>query len=491
MRGPGFDSRRCARHNARPPSVGSATGSKRVSPDRQDEYLERIKDEIRAEADAARARAPLPRRDPPPRAARSDASDGIERERLDYAIGDLTGPHYIAFIDHVYRAILKRRPDDAGASMQLRLLDAGAPKAEVIGNLRWSPEGRRVGVQVRGLLPRYALSKLVRVPVLGYLLQWGLAFAGLPVLLRHQRATDNWVAAGFNSVADAQRDNQRRLDEIESAHAALSTEHDRRSDELRVEIRRLQLRVDELEQRAATLERRADALDGRAGTIAHELGELRHYVHAANHWLASLQRSLGELDAAEAADRERADAFAAALPDEGSDAASARRERHRDWSAALAARLPPAGDVIDLGSGDGAWLAALAERGLQASGIEPNRHLAARAQGVRMAQGEPRAVLERCADEALDAVSLSAGLLATSDRDAIELLQQARRALKPRGWLALRCEREAHRLGQGDTDGARWLGWLAAAGFASPDIRRAGDAALVLASRGNEESARA
>lgn len=464
----------------RPQGEAPQTGWERVSPDRQDDYLERVKAEIRLEADAARTRAPLPRRDPPPRRPRSTQGDGIERERLDYSIAELSGPHYIAFVDHVFRAVLKRQPDDAGSTMQIRLLAAGAPKAEVIGNLRWSPEGRRIGTRIRGLLPRYVLAKLARLPVIGYALQWGIAFAGLPVLLRHQRAADTSVAAGFNTIADAQRDAGHRLDEVQ---ATLRTEHDRRSDELRGEIRRLQLRVDDLERRAHEFQLRADSLEGRTGAAAHELGELRQYVHAANHWIASLQRSLGDLEEGAAAERDSADAFAASLPeDEG--VAAARRERHRAWSAALAERLPQAASVLDLGSGDGTWPEALAERGFDAVGVEANAHLVARAKAGRVAQGDPAAALGRCADAGLDAISVSASVLAADPAAAVELLGHARRALKPSGWLALRCEREPHRLAAVDGDATRWSAWLAATGFQTPAIVRDGDAAIVLARRG-------
>ncbi len=469
-----------------------ARRDKRVSRDRQDDFLERIKDEIRAEADAARDRAPLPRRDPPPRSARAEDNDGIERDRLEYALGDLTGPHYIAFIDHVYRAILKRRPDDAGSSVQLRLLAAGAPKAEVIGNLRWSPEGRRVGVNVRGLLPRYALSKLVRVPVLGYFLQWGLVFAGLPMLLRNQRAGDHWTAAQFNHEADTDRELQQRIEELRSSHHALSTEHDRRSDELRHEIRRLQLRVDALEHQSADLQQRTARLQDGSGAIQHELGELRHYVHAANHWLTTLQNGLGDLERLEVAQRADVDAFVAGVPEDAT-AAAARRERHRVWAAAVSLRVPDAARLLDLGSGDGGWLSALRERGLDASGVEANAELVARSREAALALGTPAAVLERCADGALDGVSLPAALLAVSGHAsgalaAIDLLRQARRALKPGGWIVVRCEREPWRAAVADASAAaRCAGWIEAAGFATAETLPAGEVALVLARRGEAD----
>ncbi|HEX5125053.1 MAG TPA: hypothetical protein VFV97_17545, partial [Rhodanobacteraceae bacterium] len=109
--------------------------------DASDSYLERVKAEIRAEADTARQRAPLPRREaPPPRSTPTVSQDGtIDRARLDYAIAELTGEHYTAFVDRAFRALLKRPPDEPGLDAQVRLLAAGAPKAEILGNLRYSP----------------------------------------------------------------------------------------------------------------------------------------------------------------------------------------------------------------------------------------------------------------------------------------------------------------------------------------------------------------
>src|SRR5690348_1983175 len=80
---------------AAPSSPASTTDWTIVSSNRNDDYLERVKAEIRAEADAARARAPLPRDDvAAPAVPARPRQDGIERNRLDYAISELTGSHY-------------------------------------------------------------------------------------------------------------------------------------------------------------------------------------------------------------------------------------------------------------------------------------------------------------------------------------------------------------------------------------------------------------
>lgn len=451
------------RHHRAVRTHATITNWKAVSPS-TNEYLERVKAEIRAEADAARARTPLPRIDPPPRAAVA-RDDGIDRARLDYAIGELTGADYRAFIDHAFRALLKRPPDDAGSEVQMRLLAAGAAKAEVLGNLRWSPEGRRIGTRVRGLLPRYLLAKLVRVPVFGYVAEWGLAFAGLPMLLRHQRAADTANAARFNTAADAQREQGERL-------AELRTEHDRCNETIRDDIGRMLLRLDQLEHLTARLDGRVHGLEQRTDASAREMVELRHYVHAANHWVGSLQRSLGELEEAAATQRERAESFAAMIED-GADERAARQQRHSAWSAVLAAQLPQKAGVLDLGSGDGAWLAALLTRELDASGVEANAALVARAQERRLAValGDPLAALERCADASLEGITLSSSLLMAGASDASRLLGESLRALKPSGRLLLHIEADSYRFFDPATAGVdpqRVGALLVAAGFVAP-----------------------
>jgi SAM-dependent methyltransferase len=530
---------------------------KAVSSSEKGDYLERVKAEIRVEADLARQRNPLPRRDPPAQPVQPPSNDGIQRERINYAIQELTGANYVAFVDTAFRALLKRAPDDAGMAMQLRLLGAGAGKAEVLGNLRWSPEGKRIGTRVSGLLPRYALAKLARVPVVGYLVEWSLAFSGLPLLLRHQRAADTMNAAHFDAAVGAQHAHEHRLVALDAAVNRLGAEHDRlnadaekqrgyerRLDELAIRItgliverdqrdaalgenlRRILGRFDELEQRAEVLRVRSDAMEGRAAAVegriaplegrsealahraealalrseaiasrneatAGELVELRHYVHATNHWIASLQAALAGLEETASAERERTNALAAAVDVDAGESA-ARAARHADWAARLEAGLPPGARVLDLGSGDGAWLEALRAHKLAANGVEPNRALAERAQqrGVEVAFGDPLATLARCADADLDAITLAPSVIAGDDTLVARALSDIVRAIKPAGRVLLRIEDEPHRLDNlfaanpSPADARRWVALLVAAGFAHANVLPAPGAAAVMAQRG-------
>ena len=463
-----------------------------MSSNPQHDNLERVKAEIRADADRARLRNPLPRADvrsPSEQAPAQRPGFGavIQRERLDYATGELTGAHYHAFLDGAFRALLKRPPDEAGAESQMRLLVAGASKAEILGNLRWSLEGKRIGTRVRGLLPRYALAKLTRLPVLGYAVAWGIELAGLPILLRHQRAADTAAAARFTALTDAQQGHDRHLEELRSSVTAHSARHDQRLEAIGDDIRRALLRLDRVEQRAHALEDRTTTLEQGNATNARELAGLRHHVHTANHWVASLQHSLTAIEEAAKVRRRHADRLAAARNETPADAAT-RSARHAGWAMQLATRLPAASAVLDLGSGDGAWLDALGARGVVGRGIEANSVLVVRAQarGANIALGDPLDALARCAESSLGGLVIAAHAFPASDIDIADLLAQAQCALKPQGYLLLRLEQSAPRVvgtASALLDATLWAALLRGAGFDSVSELAATGATALIARR--------
>ena len=475
----------------------------------QHDFLERVKAEILSEAARLRASVPLPRVDPIDDAATAFAApavDGIERQRLDYAIAELTGSDYVAFVEQAFRAILKRPSDEGGREQQLQLLAQGAAKAEVLGNLRWSPEGHRIGVRVRGLLPRYALAKLGRVRGIGSIVQWGLAFAALPLLLRHQRAADTQAAARHGSllarideraggVQQELAQARAQLDAVIAAHATALANHDTAlaaHDESRSRLEyRLQSQHDErvrlVDATLHSVHARFEAIQRRGDGLSAEIAELRQHVLAMNHWTTSLQRSLDELEQVAEAARDETDALYAALATEG---ASARAAPLAATAGLFARNLSAEARVLDLGSGDGLWLRALAALGHAGNGVEPNAVLAQRARdaGVDVATGDAFALLGRCADASLDGLALDAGLLSANSFAILEFTRHAARALKPQAPLLLRFDlppRDAANAAAPLPDRlARARALVASSGFAAIETLDGDAAPGVLARRG-------
>lgn len=452
----------------------------------EDDYLERVKTEIRAEADAARKRGPAPRQDPPPRGKPlPPPASGIQRDRLDYAIRELVGAHYIGFIDQAFRSILKRPPDEAGMDAQVRLLAGGASKAEILGNLRWSAEGRRIGTRVKGLPTRYLLAKAARLPVVGYFVDWAIALAGLPVLLRHQRAADTSVEARFGAAAEATRVANARLDALQAELGHRVEALGERLHQLGEDLHQLRQHLGHLQGRIDAIEPRAARHEADARATVHRIDELQHFVHANNHWVATLQRSLGEIEEMARVEREHADGLVARVIEPAAEV-TARHERHALWSETLAQQLPPRARALDLGSGNGTWLAALLAQGIDASGVEPVAALArqAQARSLPVAAGEPLTALLRCADSSIDAVTLTAAALEESTVTTMTLLIEAGRALAQDGRVLVRIEREPSRMHESPAwDASRWQELLVAAGFAVARVFDADGASVVIAHR--------
>lgn len=104
-----------------------------------------------------------------------------------YTLDDLLRFHDQDFVINAYLAVLRRLADSDGLQHYLNLLRQGESKVAILGRLRYSPEGRRQGVKIRGLAGRFLLDTLYRTPLLGWVLQTFAVLAHLPGLERNQR----------------------------------------------------------------------------------------------------------------------------------------------------------------------------------------------------------------------------------------------------------------------------------------------------------------
>jgi len=161
------------------------------------------------------------------------APEGSRNSRL----SDFSGLHDAAFIGAAYQVVLKRRPDPNGEECYLEILRNGATKAEILGQLRYSPEGRAIGVTVEGLARAVFLDKLTRLPVVGRLFRALSAFWTLPDSERRIRAIANDLARiaaqgdrraelAHQASHDALRDVSARVSELANGLAARATRED-------------------------------------------------------------------------------------------------------------------------------------------------------------------------------------------------------------------------------------------------------------------------
>ncbi len=101
-----------------------------------------------------------------------------------YTVSDFCQYHDKVFIVNLFRAVLKREPDDQGMDYYLSHLRTGKKtKREIIANMRFSKEGRAKKVVVKGIKIPFLVALFYRVPVLGYLLKFVVALIKLPKLV--------------------------------------------------------------------------------------------------------------------------------------------------------------------------------------------------------------------------------------------------------------------------------------------------------------------
>ncbi len=383
--------------------------------------LAAIKDEIRTEAERMRERTPhatLPKTHPRP----LRRAEG-ERARLDYSIDELCRFPYTTFVDQAFRSILKRPPDPAGFEAHVRLLGSGASKIEILGNLRYSAEGRAIGARIPGLLPRYVLAKLHRVPVLGYASAWIVALGGLPRIVQQVRAIDTAHFARSFDIDAAGRKLREEVGELRDANERLAEST-------------LAAQALFEAQRAAEQQ----ALRGELEELAARSGD-SHLALSMNHWLTELRRNLGRLEDEEFAQRRKVESLLADVVARRTHGDAARASRLAAWSGLLAARLAPRARILDLGSGMD-WLVRLADAGFDAATVDSAAG-SPRSDAIVVVPGTPAAVLERTGAGALDALTVLAAGSLLRRLPATTLLESARRTLKPGGLFLLAFDLDA------------------------------------------------
>jgi O-antigen chain-terminating methyltransferase len=315
-----------------------------------------------------------------------------------YDVRNLLAFEHAVFVECAYLAILDRAPDPQGLANAMQFLAAGGDKILLLGGLRYSLEGRARCVHVRGLRARYALHRAYAVPVLGYLLESIVLAASLPRIARHARAVAFREAGRLH---DAEQDAARRHDALE---------------------RKLAYEADDREDLQRSIQALDASIQERAATLDTAFARLR------KQWEDSL--ASGHMPSG-------LDAFYAQFEDEF-------RGSRDEIKARVAVFLPhlaeadigsPDRPILDLGCGRGEWLEVLREHGLASRGVDLNRSCLdeLRARGFDVVEADFVEYLREAADASVGAVTGMHIVEHLPFPTLVELVDHARRVLKPGG----------------------------------------------------------
>lgn len=91
------------------------------------------------------------------------------------------------FLRMAYVAVLRRQIDSDGEDVYLHALERGMHKMEIILRLRFSPEGRKQNVRLRGAVLPLCDLFFCRIPILGYVYRVAKELVLLPRTLDQLR----------------------------------------------------------------------------------------------------------------------------------------------------------------------------------------------------------------------------------------------------------------------------------------------------------------
>ena len=430
-----------------------------------DDLLRRIRDELAhrhgdAVAPSAGVTAFSPSRDPPGDDAYSLLPDLELEPRFEinssgYAIEDFTQLPHAAFIRAAYRGLLCREPDPPGLNHFLQKLERGDSKRLILGLIRYSPEGRRHAISVRGLRWHFALERGCELPIAGRFVRFLVDLVRLPALMREARQNESRIAGQLAAVNEHAAAANRATYGMAAAFSQEQREaidrFDRALEKQALEAARMASWTTSAEQRlvagaaaAARMASWATSAEQRlvAGAAAHE-----SVARAAQ----ELETGLGGLAARlkgmedQADDQKRAgEAFALAFDEfyaAFEEKFRGERDDIKDRVAVYVPRLVDAGlgtseaPVLDLGCGRGEWLELLKDRGLRARGVDTNRTMLAhcRAMSLDVTEADALAALTETPAASLGAVTGFHIVEHLALPYLVSMLKETARTLRPGG----------------------------------------------------------
>lgn len=408
-------------------------------------------------------------------------------------------PNGAAFVERAFNTILHRPSDPNGLTYYASQLATGErSKIEILGKLRYSWEGRKVGTKIPGLLSRYVLLRSFRLRGIGPSINLLVQAIRWPRQMRRSQAE---LLSGIAALRDIANDLQGTIVSLDQRLERL--EADAPSRPVGVYLQEIETRLNALAMDTwaeplialgAQLDeqaRRTRLLELQAGDIVAVAAVLRG-LRTEHGWededaptfaarLAAMSRDVVSraLQADETAQRNRAE-----LLDQsrrlGLLLADVRRRRDQPFAAEEIKRLEEADDhrldplyvafedrfrgsrsdirerqrahlpllreaeagiqgrpVVDVGAGRGEWLELLREEGLQATGVDLNRSMVelCRSLCLDCIQDDAIGYLCRLMDNSLGAVTGFHIIEHLPFKTFVALLDESLRVLKPGGLI--------------------------------------------------------
>ena len=130
-----------------------------------------------------------------------ERKSSFDENKSEYNLRELLSYFDVEFINNIYRGVLKRDPDVTGFDSRLKSLrEREYSRVNLLGRIRFSEEGKKAGVKIKGLIIALIAEKIYSLPVFGHLLAILRVLWSLPTLHSHIEAIQGDVFALRNEL---------------------------------------------------------------------------------------------------------------------------------------------------------------------------------------------------------------------------------------------------------------------------------------------------
>lgn len=389
--------------------------------------------------------------------------------KREYVLGELIEFDDEDFVTNAYLAILRRPPDPAGFAAALHALREGKSKVELLGKLRWSPEGLDRGVHVDGLLLPYALQRWEQKRFVGMPIAWMHGVLKLGIWGRRQRVAEARQARETHELgrllnrfavleAKARQDGSREFErlalEARRRHAELARQVETASVAVDQSMRYTATAMSELAQEFRQTKSELSELAEEFRQTQSELGEMRDALATTRNAVEAAKLRLLELGELEEDSRRQKAAMLMAenfsrsldpLYSDFEDAFRGSKELIRQRAAPFLDWVVEGGEIgvdapiLDIGCGRGEWIELAREHGMPVKGIDLNHTFvdSCRDIGLDVIEGDAIRVLRTMSNGSVGAITSMHVVEHLSFEVLIQLLDEAFRVLRPGGVIAI------------------------------------------------------
>jgi len=378
------------------------------------------------------------------------------------------------FVMVAYRGILRRQPDPRGLEHFLIKLRTGKmSKAEILGRLRYAPEGKMKKTKVDGLFWNFLIQSSFSIPVLGYFSRLVFGIGNLPLILHNMRVFEERASTQLESRGNDLAMIQTKMGEIIEVLGNLDAIINSKIDDAELGILKKEVDAalerkadkDQLERKADKdqLERKADKDQLERKADKDQLEDITGQIHeilrqTRDHKLNILDQqrrlmflleetrkrlpepiSTEQIEAMLSEEDQLLNAMYVSFEDEFRGTRQDIKERQRVYLPYIkaAGAGPKDSPILDVGCGRGEWLELLKAEGFEARGVDMNGVLVEEClkRGLDVIEADAIRFLRQIPDQTLGAVTGFHIIEHLPFDLMITLMDESMRVLKPGGMV--------------------------------------------------------